>query len=120
MSGEDFKARAGRVIEGVFGGEHHVFSLKWEERSCRFLTTEGISTYDYAELTKLVVFCHDECVRAEIRCGGPRRLRVVLSNRARKHRAPDSGAHPSLDQHVEQIRRGGSYQPLFNQLREGP
>ena len=24
------------------------------------------------------------------------------------------------DQHREQIRRGGSYQPLFNQLREGP
>jgi hypothetical protein len=116
-----FKERALRVISGAFGGEHHVFSLKWAEdgRSCKFLINSGFSTYDFAGMTQLVVHCHDECVRGEIYNGGPRQLRVILSIRERKSRRPDTGAHPTLEQHVEQIRRGGSYQPLFEQLREG-
>jgi hypothetical protein len=118
----DFNDRAIRVIGVAFGGEHHVFSLKWstpgEWPSCRFLVGDGICTYDYAELTRLVVACHDQCVRAEIRGGGPRRLRIILSHRERTSTHPDAGAHPTLDQHVAQIRRGGSYQPLFDLLRD--
>jgi hypothetical protein len=114
---DEFIVRADRVIDVAFGGRHHVFSLKWEERACSFLVMEDLSTYDFGDLTALVVACHDECVRASIRCGGPKRLRITLSNRERKHRSPDSCAHPTLDQHIEQIRRGGNYQPLFNQLR---
>jgi len=116
---DDFKTRAERVIRQTFGGEHHVFSLKWFDDSCTFLVNEQMSTYDYAEMTKLVVHCHDNCVRGEVRCGGPRRLKVILSNRDRMHKYPDSCAHPTLGQHVEQIRQGGSYQPLFDKLREG-
>jgi hypothetical protein len=113
-----FRARAERVIDGAFGGEHHVFSLKWDEGHCSFLVLEDLATYDFAQLTALVVFCHAECVRGSIRGGGPRRLKITLSNRDRKSRAPGAMAHPTLEQHVEQIRRGGSYQSLFDQLRE--
>jgi hypothetical protein len=121
---EAFRDRAERVIECAFGGKHHVASLRWEYRGygnavCTFLVLQGLSTYDFAQLTKLVVSCHDECVRGEIRTGGPGQLRIIITPRERKHKYPDVGAHPTLDQHVEQIRRGGSYQPLFNLLREG-
>jgi len=120
---EPFEVRARRVIDGVFGGEHHVASMKFSEnaweRRCSFLVGDRLATYDYSELTKLVVYCHDQCVRAEIQNGGPARLKVTLTSRARKSKHPDSCAHPTLDQHVEQVRRGGSYQPLFDQLREG-
>ena len=122
MYQDSFRDRATRVINGTYGGEHHVFSLKWSYNGydgevCTFLVNERAATYDYAELTKLVVHCHDECVRGEIVVGGPKRLRVILTPRARKHRSPDCCAHPTLEQHVEQIRKGGSYQPLFEQLR---
>lgn len=115
---ELFRVRAERVLVVAFGGEHHVYALKWSgETSCTFLINDGAATYDYADLTRLVVSCHDECVRGEIRNGGPRRLRVTLSSRVRKSKHPDIYACPTLDQHVEQIRRGGNYQPLFNLLR---
>ena len=118
---DSFKDRATRVINGAFGGEHHVKSLKWSgDAQCSFVVGQGtMSTYDYAGLTQLVVHCHDECVRGEIGNGGPGGLKVFLTNRSRKHKHPDTCAHPTLDQHVEQIRKGGSYQPLFDQLREG-
>jgi hypothetical protein len=117
---DTFKERAIRVINGAFGGTHHVTSLKFpDDGHCTLLVSE-LSTYDYAGMTKLVVFCHDECVRGDIGNGGPRMLKVTLSARAHKHPHPDSGAHPGLEQHVEHIRKGGSYQPLFDQLREGP
>jgi hypothetical protein len=108
-----------RVINGAFGGEHHVGSLKWgiDGATCTFLAAKRLSTFDYNELTKLVVHCHDECVRGEISQGGPWNLKVRLSNRDRMSVHPDTGAHPTIEQHVEQIRRGGSYQPLFDQLR---
>jgi hypothetical protein len=122
-----FRDRALAVIAVAFGGEHHVFSLKWNKDqfgltpgkwpSCSFLVNTGIGTYDFADLTKLVVACHDECVRAQVDNGGPGRLKITLSHRERQHVHPDACAHPTLDQHVEQIRRGGSYQPLFNLLR---
>jgi hypothetical protein len=117
-----FRERAERVIDVAYGGQHHVFSLKWAYRGyvgevCTFLVNEGAATYDFSDLTRMVTSCHDACVRGEIRNGGPGRLRIVLTPRARKHRHPDAGAHPTLEQHVEQIRRGGSYQPLFNLLR---
>lgn len=117
METESFRARAERVINGAFGGEHHVLSLKWGDGFCTFLVNE-LSTYDYPGMTMLVVYCHDECVRGDVRNGGPGRLKISLSNRERKHKHPDSGAHPTLDQHVEQIRKGGSYRDLHNQLRE--
>ena len=99
-------------------------SLKWHDggtevvhQYCTFIVGAGLATYDYADLTKLVVHCHDECLRAEIGNGGPNGLKIALSNRERKSKRPDSGAHPTLEQHVEQIRRGWSYQSLFEQLR---
>jgi hypothetical protein len=116
---EDFRSRAERVIRQTFGGDHHVASLKWFDDSCTFLVNEQMATYDYADMTKLVVHCHDNCVRGEVSGGGPKRLKVILSDRARTHKHPDIGAHPTLEQHVEQIRNGGSYQPLFDKLRGG-
>jgi hypothetical protein len=117
-----FRERALNVIEVAYGGKHHVWSLKWNDPrwttiGCTFLVGDMMSTYDFAQLTQLVVSCHDQCVRGEIRNGGPGRLRVILTPRERKHSSPDMCAHPTLEQHVEQIRRGGSYQPLFNLLR---
>jgi hypothetical protein len=116
---DSFRDRAMRVINGTFGGEHHVSSLKWFEGPdhCTFLVGPHLSTYDFAEMSQLVVHCHDECVRGLVSNGGPHRLKITLPHRDRKNRHPDAYAHPALEQHVEQIRRGGSYQPLFDQLR---
>ena len=70
-----------------------------------------------AALSRAITPSYDECLRAEIGNGGPNGLKIALSNRERKSKHPDMGAHPTLEQHIEQIRRGGSYQPLFEQLR---
>ncbi len=121
---DDFKTRATRVINVVFGGEHHTTSVKWSgpdatPTGCKINVHQGgMATYDYNYLTRLVVACHDECVRAAITNGGPCRLTVRLSNRTRRSRHPDMCAHPTLEQHVEAIRRGGSLQKLFDELRD--
>ncbi len=46
-----FRERAMSVINQVFGGEHHIDSLKWKDNvwsSCTFLTYEAqLSTFDF-------------------------------------------------------------------------
>lgn len=117
---DSFKDRAVRVVNWAFGGSHHTTGFKWDDdwRGCSFgVSLNDMGTYDGAGLTKLVVACHDECVRGQLSDGGPGRIRIRLSHRKRKHTHPDMCAHPTLEQHVEQIRKGGNYQPLFDLLR---
>lgn len=117
----EFRARALRVIENAFNGEHHVGAIKWKDGSCSFCVGDReLSTFDFPRLTRLVVSCHDECVRGEISNGGPCRIKITLSNRISPPCVdPSVTSHPSLEKHVEAIRSGNprAYQNLFDEMR---
>lgn len=118
-----FHVRASAVVEDVFGGEHHVSSLKWDERHCKFLThCPDMSTFDFSELTRIVVSAHDNCVRVTVSNGGPNRLRIHIYDRERtSERDPLCRAHPTLERHVQAIREGGSraMQRMYDEMRIG-
>lgn len=116
-----FQDRARAVIDDVFGGEHHVQSLQWNERHCKFLTySPDLATFDFSELTRIVVAAHDHCVRVSVGNGGPRRLRIHIYDRARtSEHDPLCAAHPTLERHVQAIREGGSraMQRMYDEMR---
>lgn len=118
-----FRTRAMSVIDKVFGGEHHVQSLKWKDNiwsSCTFLTFESqLSTFDFSHLTRLVVVAHDEYLRAAVSGGGPRMMKILLSERKQGTMDPVSGGCPTLEAHIAAIREGGNraMQQLYDSMR---
>ena len=93
-----------RIIDAVWGGEHHLKRFKWHRSELQVWLNGTMSTFDFSELTRLVVVCHDECVRAEARAD--RGLSVLLSVRKEHPEAPhgEIDGHPKLERHVEVIR----------------
>lgn len=101
-----FRDRALAVIELTWGGKHHVGEITWEdEAACRFTLPSDMATWDFDELTRLVVAAHDQCVRA---CVLPkmRYIGILLSDRKRFGKDPFVQAHPTLEAHVAAIRGG--------------
>lgn len=111
-----------RIIDAVWGGEHHLKRMKWRRESLQVWVHEPMSTFDFSGLTRLVVICHDERVRAEI--ASDRGLSVFLSVRYENPPAPygETRGHPTLERHVEVLRemiRTGtnkSMQELYREL----
>lgn len=82
------------VVNQAFDGWHHVGNRKPTGRGgWEFNTFGSIATFDFNQLTKLVVACHVVRVRAEIGRSGPRMLKIYLN--AREHK-PDAWSmhHP--------------------------
>lgn len=118
MSLGDFKTRAEAVITTAFGGVHRVQGLKATPGGCMFVVNEDeLSTFPEGGATRLVVACHDQCVSAQQVSYGRGRIKILLSPRERTHRPPTAGAHPTLEQHIANIRNGGDHSALVSQLR---
>ena len=92
------------IVNHAFGGWHHVSGRKPIGRDSVTFTAGGdFSTFDWTNMTRLVLACHAVRVRAEVTNGGPHRLKITLSPRVNK---PDSWSehHPDLDDLIAQAR----------------
>ena len=124
LASGEFRDRAKSVIDDVFGGDHHVGKIKWigdAWKRCEFTTFESsISTFDFSYLTRLVVAAHDHCVRVAVENGGPRRLKVIISERKLNASDALTGGHPALEEHVAAIRKGSSraMQELYDSMEK--
>lgn len=92
------------------GGESHVFEAitDWSfgrARGIRIVPPGGcigFASYDYDELTRLVVLAHDRCIRVHVAASGSR---LVVTMHKRDRNAEDMALrHPTLDEHVVAIR----------------
>ena len=88
------------------GGDHHC-PRRVETAGPRGITCcifGGIATYDFAQLTALVVLAHDRCIRVEINGAAPNYLRLLIHRRY--GRTGDSAweRHPTLEEHVQRLR----------------
>lgn len=68
-----------------------------------------LATYDFNGLTRAVVMAHDRCIRFEVAPSGPGMLRLNIHKR--RHSENDGSLsmwewHPTLEHHVEAIRKG--------------
>lgn len=76
------KEKAETVLAFTFGGLYNVPGKTYDKgRRLEVNLYGGISTYDNDNLTKLVIKCHEECVRMEICSSGPRMVKLVFTNR---------------------------------------
>ena len=79
-------------------GEHHGprYVYEWG-KGIKFSMYDGLSTFDFDYLTRLVFLAHDRCIRAEIIASSPGRVGIVLHKRHTR----DGGIaarHPTAEQ----------------------
>jgi len=79
MTTED---RMEAVLAHAFRGIHHVRNIHKESASWWWVSVwDGLSTYDFDQLTRLVLAAHRYCVRVEIGASAPRRIKITLHTR---------------------------------------
>jgi len=97
------------LLDDLYGGIYHVnhSALKrvdWAHGECIRLTIDDsrMSTFDCADLTKLVVLAHDRCIRVEIQAAAHGFLWLVFSPRNRNGTMYER--HPTLEDHIALLR----------------
>lgn len=100
-----FPERAEALLSKVFRGMHHVNSLlKYDDRwTC--VHYGGVSTYDFDEMTRLVFAAHEYCCRVEISQGGPRGLKIFVSDRNRG--GGNTERHPTIEEALDRWKNKG-------------
>lgn len=70
------------VLAHAFRGIHHVKNIHKECPTWWWVSVyDGLSTYDFDQLTRLVLAAHRYCVRVEIGGSAPRRVKITLHTR---------------------------------------
>lgn len=87
----------------LYGGEHHIPGYKPKQYGAGFSIIHDrgdLATFDYSQLTKLVLMAHDKCIRVSIEGYTSRKVRIAIW--ARQGREGDiSLRHPTIEQAIE-------------------
>lgn len=99
------RQKAENVLAIAYRGLHHVDMRRAKEEPGYFSVCvfNGVSTYDFDTLTRLVVAAHDECVRLEIDGASHRYLRLIFHDRKRE--GGISERHPTMEDAITYIRQ---------------
>ena len=82
----ELRGKVERILAFAYHGIHHVPG--WDRRKeelrgvIEINVFDSIATWDFDQLTRLVIGAHNECCRMEIRASGPRLLKLVFHNRS--------------------------------------
>jgi hypothetical protein len=88
----------------LFFGLHHLPNeIKEFGYGFAVATNYGMATYDFNQLTRLVVLAHDMCIRCEIIPRGMNRMLIAIWKRKRD--GGISKEHPELEAHIQSIRK---------------
>jgi hypothetical protein len=100
------KAQAEEFFGEVFGGKHHIpGDVKEFGRGWKVNAYGGwLSTFDFNNLTRLVMLAHDRCVRVEIMQGGPGRVGIGIWQR-RTRTGDMTERHPTMEQALADWRK---------------
>lgn len=99
------KEEATEFFSEFYYGEHHIpkhqvfeFGYGWMVRHDR----GDLSTFDYNQLTRLVIMAHDKCIRVSIMPLSKAALQICIWKRERE--GSMSERHPTLEQAIEKFR----------------
>lgn len=98
------RAKTEAVLAFAYGGLHHVPGKIREKAGGLYFEVNifgGLATYDFNELTRLVVACHEHCVRMEITNSGPGMIKLMFHDRKREGRMYER--HPTLRKALEEM-----------------
>lgn len=77
------KEEATKFFSILYRGEHHIPSeLKPYGKGWKIAHYGDMATYDFDQLTRLVLLAHDKCIRASIMQSGPRRIGIAIWKRS--------------------------------------
>lgn len=98
------KEEAVSFFSELYRGEHHLPSKikDWGFGWC-VEDFAGMATFDYTNLTRFVVMCHDKCIRGEIRPSSPKSMKVCIWKRQGRD-GSISSRHPTIETAIETIR----------------
>lgn len=66
--------------------------------------SSGFSTWDFDQLTRLVIAAHDECVRVEVSPSNPKHIKITLWPRHGRNGSL-SERHPTIEDAIADFRR---------------
>jgi hypothetical protein len=91
------KEDAVSFLSEFFGGEHHIpgkvreFGFGW------YVNVYGsLATYDFNELTRLVLLAHDHCVRVELSACNMQYMKLAIHKRERTGQMYNR--HPTMEE----------------------
>jgi len=90
------------VLSDIFNGEHHIPGKI--DDGCFYLSVRyrgAMATYDFDELTRLVISAHEHAVRVQLSGQPPNYLRIMLHPRDRD--GVMSKRHPTLAQAISRL-----------------
>lgn len=99
------KEEATKFFSDYYGGEHHFpnelqkFGYGWMMRDNR----GDLATFDFTQLTLLVVMAHDRCIRVSIMPHTANMIKISIHKRDREAKSM-SERHPTLEDNVAKIR----------------
>lgn len=106
-----FQKTAVRVlVDGMGTGVYNIpirwDSVDWEWGSgvAFVVYCDGWSTFDFSQLTRLVISAHDHCVRVEVAPRAPNYMRVAIHQRKGREGSMYE-RHPTIEQAIKDFRR---------------
>jgi len=100
------------IVNHAFGGWHHVSGRTTVQGAVRFWKHGSASTFDWNELTKLVVAAHAVRCRVNVESHGPGMLRFWISEREDNAKKDFGQHHPGVEDLAQMGRE------LADRLRE--
>lgn len=99
------KEEATDFFAEMYFGAHHIPG-KVKEHGSGFCVEHhgGMATFDFDQLTRFVVMCHDKCIRGEIKASSPRFIKVCIWSRDNRD-GPMWQRHPTIEQAIEIQRK---------------
>jgi hypothetical protein len=106
------KSEAIEFFAEFFNGEHHFPSeLKPFGEGWVISGILGdLGTYDFNQLTRFVIACHDKCIRGSVMSGGPNKLKLAIWKRERE--GDMTRRHPTMEQAIENYRASQKANPV--------
>ena len=106
----EFQRRAASLLARALNRGIYDVSTNWSKVDFSYPRTlsvnmyagGGLSTFDFAYLTRFVILAHDECIRVSIEPSNYRHLRITLTERRRD--GDWSAMHPTMEQAIHAFR----------------
>jgi hypothetical protein len=96
----------GAWARGIYHIDRSVMKVDWSDEQVIEINLSNpttLSTWDFDELTKLVILCHDRIIRCEIRAVAPGILKMCFTKRIRH--GDISKRHPTIERAIELCRK---------------
>lgn len=103
-----FGKNVAQIIGTVWRGIYHLPQgsyiherTKWDDPTFIrvVIPDNGLATWDFDNLTKLVVLCHDYCIRVQIDCAGMKNINLRF-HRRKGREGGMAERHPTIEQAI--------------------